>query len=159
MIVMRVEKQEKLFDAIEPQQHLRITIGNEAQNGPVARTSATHVGNHTQGGRSVGTHAVDHLVCQIRWEYVCLKQLRVRTMGPLLRTRAFLCEGIAKGERGAGERSDVRRGQVVTNVLSHGGNDRVLKNFASVQPLLCHSLRSARRFCSSNMGPDACNVF
>src|SRR6266576_3014247 len=80
-------------------QHLRITIGNEAQNGPVARTSATHVGNHTQGGRSVGTHAVDHLVCQIRWEYVCLKQLRVRTMGPLLRTRAFLCEGIAKDRK------------------------------------------------------------
>src|SRR5215467_3140173 len=95
-VMVRVEEQQILFHAVKPQQHLRVTIRDETQDGPVARTGPADVGNHTKGRCSVRAHAIDHQVGQIGWENVGLKQLGVRTMRPLLRTGALFCEGIAE---------------------------------------------------------------
>src|SRR5207247_23038 len=132
VIAMRVQKQQELFDAIKAQKHLSVAVGDETKNRTASRSRHADIGNNTDGGRSGGPHAINHQVRQVWRQHVGLKQLGVGTMRPLLRAWSFLGHGLAKGQLGSRQRSDVRRFHLLLNILFDAGDGRVLKELAAL---------------------------
>ena len=81
---MRVEEEQVLFDAVEPQKHLRIAIGDEAQNVAAGRMRTLDVCHDADGRGTVRAHAVDDDVREFGRQYVRLQQFRVSPVRPLL---------------------------------------------------------------------------
>src|SRR5262249_6394690 len=65
VIAMRIEEQQKLFDTVQSQQHLRVSIGNEAENLPSVFVNPAYVRHDSNRRTPMSTHAIDYKIREV----------------------------------------------------------------------------------------------
>ena len=95
---MRIKKEQILFDAIQPKQGERISIGDESQDRAIFRAGPSYIRHYSQRGRPISAHAINSELRKVRRQDVSMQQLRISAMRPLLRAGMLLCHRLAESQ-------------------------------------------------------------
>ena len=117
----------------EPHQFMRVSIGDEAEDGAPARVWPLHVGDHSDGCDSVGAHGVDDGVGLLGRKHSRMHQLGIAAVRPSLLIAALLVR-LHKGELGAGQQSNIRRRHVVPRVRIDALDQLLLELIGTARP-------------------------